>query len=205
MKPEWVDHLAGLSNGLAVRLSASFSTDMVEASKPFAALGPAAKARRIPGSRFSLYGMKFWADGSNQARSAAQTRPYLATAEQGRTNHSAAEMVQLCRAAKEAGWSILVHCQGDAAIDAALDGIEAAYGAHPATGLNRIEHATMARQDQIERMKKLGVEPSFIPDFVHLYGAAYRDQIFGPGRRLTSRSWSAIPARPTPRRLRRSG
>ena len=40
----------------------------------------------------------------------------------------------------------------------------------------------MARQDQLERMKKLGVEPSFTPDFVHLYGAAYRDQIFGPAR-----------------------
>jgi predicted amidohydrolase YtcJ len=91
-------------------------------------------------------------------------------------------MVQLCRAARDAGWSILVHCQGDAAIDAALDGIEAAYGANPATGLNRIEHATMARQDQLERMKQLGVEPSFIPDFLHLYGAAYRDQLFGPKR-----------------------
>ena len=182
VKPEWVEHLAALSNDLAVRLSASFSTDMVEASKAFAALGPVAKARRIPNSRFSLYGMKFWADGSNQARSAAQTKPYLTSKEQGRTNHSAAEMVELCRAAQDAGWSILVHCQGDAALDAALDGIEAAYGAHPATGLNRIEHATMARQDQLERMKKLGVEPSFIPDFVHLYGAAYRDQIFGPAR-----------------------
>lgn len=182
VKPEWVDHLAALSKHLDVRLSASFSTDMVEASKAFAALGPAAKARRIPDTRFSLYGMKFWADGSNQARSAAQTKPYLSTAEQGRTNHSAAEMVQLCRAAKEAGWSILVHCQGDAAIDAAIDGIEAAYGAHPTTGINRIEHATMARQDQLERMRKLGVEPSFIPDFLHLYGAAYRDQIFGPQR-----------------------
>ena len=40
----------------------------------------------------------------------------------------------------------------------------------------------MARQDQIDRMKTLGVEPSFIPDFVHLYGAAYRDQIFGDPR-----------------------
>ena len=63
-----------------------------------------------------------------------------------------------------------------------LDAIEAAYGPHPATGLNRIEHATMARQDQLERMQRLGVEPSFIPDFLHLYGAAYRDQLFGPAR-----------------------
>ena len=66
--------------------------------------------------------------------------------------------------------------------DDALDAIEQAYGADPATGLNRIEHATMARQDQIDRMKRLGVQPSFIPDFVYLYGAAYRDRIFGPER-----------------------
>ena len=26
------------------------------------------------------------------------------------------------------------------------------------------------------------MEPSFIPDFIYLYGAAYRDQIFGPAR-----------------------
>jgi predicted amidohydrolase YtcJ len=182
VKPEWVEHLAALSNDLDVRLSASLNTDVVEASRAFAALGPAAQARRIPNSRFSLYGMKFWADGSNQAGSAAQTKPYLTSAKQGRTNHSATEMVRLCQAAKDAGWSILVHCQGDAAIDEVLDAIENAYGAHPATGLNRIEHATMARQDQIERMRTLGVEPSFFPDLLHLYGAAYRDQIFGPPR-----------------------
>ena len=49
---------------------------------------------------------------------------------------------------KDAGWPILIHCQGDAAIDDALDAIEQAYGPDPATGLNRVEHATMARQDQ---------------------------------------------------------
>ena len=50
------------------------------------------------------------------------------------------------------------------------------------TGVNRIEHATMARRDQIDRMKALGVEPSFIPDFIYLYGGAFRDQIFGAER-----------------------
>ncbi len=182
VKPAWVEALAKLSNTLAVRMSASFSTDALEASKAFASLGPGAKARQIPGSRFSLYGMKFWADGSNQAEMAAQTKPYLNGANKGRTNYSLPQMAQLCRAAKDAGWPILIHCQGDAAVDEALDAIEHTYGADPATGLNRIEHATMARQDQIERMKRLGVQPSFIPDFVYLYGAAYRDQIFGPER-----------------------
>ena len=87
-----------------------------------------------------------------------------------------------CTKAKEAGWTILVHSQGDAAIDQILDAIETVYGAKPATGLNRVEHATMARADQIERMKKLGCEPSFMTDFVYLYGADYRDDLFGAPR-----------------------
>jgi predicted amidohydrolase YtcJ len=182
VKPDWVAPLAKLSNTLDVRMSASLSTDSLEASKAFASLGPGAKARKIPGSRFSLYGMKFWADGSNQAESAAQTKPYLHTTERGNANYSVSQMAELCLAAKKAGWSILIHCQGDAAIDDALDAIEQAYGPNPATGLNRVEHATLARQDQLDRMKRLGAEPSFLPDLLYQYGAAYRDQILGPGR-----------------------
>ena len=182
IKPDWVPHLAQLSNTLDVRLSGSFSTDAAAAGAPYAKLGPAATARRIPGSRFSLYGMKLWADGSNQAEMAAQTHPYLNSTDKGTANYTTPEMTQLCRKAKDAGWPVLIHCQGDAAVEEALDAIEQAYGPHPASGINRIEHATMARRDQIERMKSLGVEPSFIPDFVHLYGAAYRDQIFGAAR-----------------------
>lgn len=182
IKPEFVGSLAKLSNHLDVRLSASFSTDAAEASKAFATAGPGAKARRITGSRLSLYGMKMWADGSNQAEMAAQSMPYLHSTHQGKANYTPAEFAGLCQAAKDAGWPILIHCQGDAAVDEALEAIEAVYGANPPTGINRLEHATMAREDQIERMKTLGVEPSFIPDFIHLYGAAYRDQIFGPQR-----------------------
>lgn len=182
IKPDWVEGLAELSNSLDVRLSASFSTDEVTASAAYAALGPSSMAKKLPNSRFSLYGMKFWADGSNQAQMAAQTQPYLNRNDKGATNYPASEMAALCGAARKAGWSILIHCQGDAAVDAALDAIEAAYGTSPSTGVNRLEHATMARRDQIERMKALQVEPSFIPDFLYLYGAAYRDQIFGSPR-----------------------
>jgi predicted amidohydrolase YtcJ len=79
-------------------------------------------------------------------------------------------------------WPILIHCQGDGAIDDALDAIVAAYGANPVTGLNVVQHATMARPDQLERIKRLGAEVTFLPDLLYLYGAAYRDQILGPGR-----------------------
>jgi predicted amidohydrolase YtcJ len=182
VKPEWIEPLAKLSNTLATRLSASLSADQIEASKAFAALGTGAKARTIPESRLSLYGIKFWADGSNQTETAAQTKPYLHSTRKGATNFPETQMAKTCRAAKDAGWPIMIHCHGDAAIDAALDAIESAYGANAATGLNRIEHATMARSDQLDRMKRLGVEPSFHPNLLFLYGAAYRDSIFGPGR-----------------------
>ncbi len=142
---------------------------MAEASRSFAALGPSSRARRIPNSRFSLYGMKYWGDGSNQAETAAQTQPYLSSDTRGSLGCTQAQAVELCARAKQAGWTILVHSQGDAAIDQVLDAIEATYCANSPMGLNRVEHATMARQDQIDRMKKLGCEPSFMTDFVYLY------------------------------------
>lgn len=182
VKPDMVEMLAKLSNILPVRLSASFSTSDIEASKKFAALGPSYLARKIPESRFSLYGMKLWADGSNQAETAWQSQTYLNTDKRGTPGYKPDEMAALCQQAKDAGWTMLAHCQGDAAVQEYLNAIEAVYGAHPAAGLIRIEHATMARQDQLDRMKKLGVEPSFMTDFVYLYGNAYRDKIFGSKR-----------------------
>ena len=91
-------------------------------------------------------------------------------------------MLEICKNAKAAGWTMLAHCQGDAAVDEYLNALEATYGANPSAGLIRVEHATMARQDQIDRMKRLGYEPSFMTDFIYLYGDAYRDQIFGKVR-----------------------
>jgi predicted amidohydrolase YtcJ len=182
IKPQWVPLLAKLSNTLDVRLSASLPSGAIDESKAFTSLGRGGKARIIPRSRLSLYGIKFWADGSNQQETAAQTMPYLHTTSKGETNYPESRMAQMCHSAMNAGWPILIHCQGDAAIDDALGGIESAYGAKPSTGLNRIEHATMARQDQLERMKRLGVEPTFLMALLALYGAAYRDEILGADR-----------------------
>jgi Amidohydrolase family len=71
---------------------------------------------------------------------------------------------------------------GDYAVDIALDAIESAYAGSTDFGVNRIEHSTMARPDQIVRMTTLNVQPSFLMNHVRFYGAAYRDQIFGSER-----------------------
>ncbi len=178
----YVHPLASLSNTLAVRLSASLMSDALEASRAFTPAASGAQATILPNSRFSLYGIKIIGDGSNQTKTGAQTVPYLNSDAKGATNYPAVDILAMCRAAREIGWPILIHCNGDAAIDAALDAIETAYGASPSTGINRIEHATMTRPDQLDRMKRLGVQPSFLMNHVFLYGAAYRDQLFGPDR-----------------------
>ena len=145
-------------------------------------LGRGAKPSFFPNSRFSLYGIKIIGDGSNQTLTGAQTVPYLNTSEKGATNYPADQLKTMVAAVKAAGWPVQIHCNGDATIDDALNAIEAAYGANPATGVNRIEHSTMARPDQLKRMKALGVQPSFLMNHVFFYGAAYRDQLFGPER-----------------------
>jgi predicted amidohydrolase YtcJ len=69
-----------------------------------------------------------------------------------------------------AGWRSAVHAVGDAAIDQALTGYEAANADQPIVGKGWvIEHAFISRPDQYPRMKRLGVNLS-VQD--HLYLAA---------------------------------
>jgi hypothetical protein len=182
LRSEWITPFAKLSNRLACRTSASLMYEDMKGMEPYRSLGIGAKATQIPNTLFSLYGVKIVADGSNQTETGAQTLPYLDTTNKGSTNYSAAQLKEMTAQVKAAGLPVLIHCNGDHTIDISLDAIEAAYGNSTANGINRIEHSTMARADQIARMKKLNVEPSFLMNHVRFYGAAYRDQIFGPER-----------------------
>lgn len=182
VQPEWIEGLVKLTARGTGRLSASLMYNDMKAADAYSELGRGAKAALFPNSRFSLFGIKIVGDGSNQTKTGAQTIPYLNTNEKGSPNFPPQELKSMVAATKAAGWPVQIHCNGDATIDDALDAIEAAYGANPSTGLNRIEHSTLVRQDQLDRMKKLGVQPTFLMNHVYLYGAAYRDQLFGPER-----------------------
>ncbi len=182
LRSDWITPFARLSNRLACRTSASLMYEDMKGIEPYRGLGLGAKATRLPNSLFSLYGVKIIGDGSNQTETGAQTLPYLDTDNNGSANYDAARMKQMVAEVKAAGLPVLIHCNGDHTIDISLDAIEAAYGGSTSNGINRIEHSTMARPDQIQRMKKLNVQPSFLMNHVRFYGAAYRDQIFGPER-----------------------
>src|SRR5580704_6617335 len=182
IRSDWIEQFATLSNTLACRTSASVMFDDMKGLTPWRSLGLGPKGATVAESLFSLYGVKIIGDGSNQTETGAQTKPYLNSTAKGSPNFDAAEMRQMVAEVKAFGLPTLIHSNGDYTIDIALDAIEAAYAGSTDYGINRIEHATMARPDQILRMKKLNVQPSFLMNHVRFYGAAYRDQIFGPER-----------------------
>ena len=181
IRSDWIEPFAKLSNKLACRTSASVMFDDMKGLAPFRDVG-LGKGAPVANSLFSLYGVKIVADGSNQTETGAQTKPYLNSTSKGSPNFDAALMKQMVAEVKAFGLPVQIHANGDYTIDIALDAIEAAYAGSTDYGVNRIEHSTMARPDQILRMKRLNVEPSFLMNHVRFYGAAYRDQIFGPER-----------------------
>jgi predicted amidohydrolase YtcJ len=173
---------ARIASEAMCRASTSLMFEAMALGDAYKQYGYGAQATQIPNSPLTIYGIKIVGDGSNQTKSADQTQPYLGGTSKGYPNFNAADMHRMVAEVKANGWPVLVHCNGDATIDLALDAIEAAYGANPATGVNRIEHCTITRPDQIERMKRLGVQPSFLMNHIYFYGAAYRDTLFGPER-----------------------
>lgn len=164
------------------RASISLMFDSMAAADAYKKHGVGARATQVPNTLFSLYAIKIVGDGSNQLLTAAQTAPYLNTSTKGAMNYDPATLKKMVAAVKADGWPVSIHSNGDATLDHALDAIEAVYGANPPTGINRIEHCTITRPEQIVRMKKLGVQPSFLMNHVYFYGAAYRDQLLGIAR-----------------------
>lgn len=82
------------------------------------------------------------------------------------------------------GWPLALHANGDAGIDMVLDACAALRDA----GIDlrrirpRIEHCSMLHDDQIARMRDLGVSAGFLIGHVHFWGVWMRDRVFGPER-----------------------
>ncbi|WP_069166078.1 amidohydrolase [Nocardia altamirensis] len=128
-----------------------------------------------------IAGYKLVADGSNQGFTGLQREPYLNTDNYGiaymEPKVLAAEVVD--RASK--GWSLAIHGNGDAGIDNILDACDAIRdaGVEPGAVRVRIEHCSILHDEQITRMKDLGVSASFLIGHVHYWGIAMRDTVFG--------------------------
>ena len=134
-------------------------------------------------ARFTLNGIKAWADGSNQAGTGFQRQPYLGSSNRGAMNYTKEEIETVMREAHDAGWQLGVHANGDGAIDVVLDAFQKVLGRDSGRKFrHRIEHCSILHDDQIARMKKLGISPSFLIGHVHFWGRAFQDRLLGPAR-----------------------
>lgn len=132
---------------------------------------------------FRVDGVKAWSDGSNQGGTGFQREPYLGGTSRGALNYSPQELAATVRRAHDAGWQVGVHANGDAAIDVTLDAYERALAATPRRDhRHRIEHCSVLHPEQIERMSRLGVSPSFLIGHIRWWGRAFRDRLLGPER-----------------------
>jgi predicted amidohydrolase YtcJ len=93
------------------------------------------------------------------------------------------KLFEQVEALHKAGYQIAIHGNGDESIEDILDAFEAAQQAHPVQDPRMILiHSQMAREDQVARMKDLGVTPSFFTAHTYYWGDRHRDIFMGPER-----------------------
>jgi predicted amidohydrolase YtcJ len=132
--------------------------------------------------------VKLVADGSIQGFTGYLSRPYHTPYHgdkdyRGYPSIPRKKLFQQVDALHRAGYQLAIHGNGDESIEDILDAFEAAQEAHPVADPRMILiHAQMAREDQIARMKDLGVTPSFFTAHTWYWGDRHRDMFMGPER-----------------------
>jgi predicted amidohydrolase YtcJ len=110
-------------------------------------------------------------DGDVGPRTAALSEPYLDDpACYGTLYHTQEEIDAFVLKAHQAGLQVALHAVGDAAVEQALNAYEAALLAHPRDDhRHRIEHCEVIREEQVQRVRRLGVALAVQPPFNHYW------------------------------------
>ncbi|EPX56887.1 putative metal-dependent hydrolase with the TIM-barrel fold having protein [Cystobacter fuscus DSM 2262] len=147
----------------------------------------------LPGSQYLNHlrvgGVKITQDGSPQGKTAFLSEPYFKPPEnesadyRGQPILTQAELDAEVEKAFEMGRQLHVHCNGDAAADMFLDAVERAttkFG--PGDRRPVMVHAQTVREDQLERMKALGILPTFFVSHTFFWGEWHRSETLGEER-----------------------
>ena len=132
-----------------------------------------------------VVGFKLVADGSNQGFTGLQRETYCCSATHlksyGKEYTSVEDLYKYAKERTEQGFQLAIHGNGDKAIDNILEVLQRLTdeGYELASLRPRIEHASILHDDQIQKMKELGVTPSFLIGHVYYWGTFMRDKVFG--------------------------
>lgn len=126
-------------------------------------------------NRYKIGGYKLLLDGAPQAKSAWMTKPYENSGDYCGYPWETDEAVEgYIRQAIDENQQILVHCNGDAAGDQYLNAYERALEKSDNPNKANLRpvmiHCQTVRDDQLDRMQKLNMIPSFFVAHVNYWG-----------------------------------
>ncbi|MBU2647317.1 amidohydrolase [bacterium] len=140
----------------------------------------------------SLGALKMIQDGSIQGFTACLSQPYYTLPEDrpdlafnyhGYRTHEPRVLQQKVLDAHLKGWQIAIHANGDLAVEDCLNAFEAAQKTYPRNDARHIIiHCQTVREDQLDRIKRLGVIPAFFAVHTYYWGDRHESLFLGPGR-----------------------
>ena len=140
-------------------------------------------------NRLKIGGLKISLDGSPQGKTAFLTQPYHIAPEHKDSDYKGYPWYpdsvahQFIAHGFENKLPLLIHTNGDAAIDQMLNGVEKAKEKYPNNDHRTVAiHAQNTWPDQLPRMEELGIVPSFFVAHTFFWGDWHRDSVFGPKR-----------------------
>ena len=137
-------------------------------------------------NRLKVGGVKMMLDGSPQGKTAYLTAPYHVPPPGQSADYRGYPILPdeavdaMFKAYLDARIPILAHANGDAAADQLINAVDAAKP--KANHRTVMIHAQTVREDQLDRMAKLGIIPSFFSAHVFFWGDWHRDSVLGPDR-----------------------
>jgi len=139
---------------------------------------------------FRIGGVKLTFDGSPQGKTAWFTKPYYEVpvgqpkTYAGYPSFKDEEKAQsLVTLARKNNWQLLVHTNGDAAIDQLIRTVGKAQAEVPTTDARTVMvHGQYLRADQVAELKKLGIMASLYPMHTFYWGDWHRESVAGPER-----------------------
>lgn len=127
---------------------------------------------------YRVGGLKITLDGSPQGRTAWRTKPYLLPPDgqsDGYLGYPAIPdndiVIGILDTAYQNNWQVLMHANGDAAIDQMLLAVGTAHDKHgPGDRRHTLIHGQYVRRDQLQRMAELGMTASLFPMHTYYWG-----------------------------------
>lgn len=139
-------------------------------------------------NHFKIGGIKLTGDGSPQGKTAYMSQPYVVPPPGQKADYRAYAVMNQQEVSDWVAFGyrnhiqILTHTNGDAALEQFLVAVQQARASYGARDLRPVAiHAQLARHDQVDRMKALGIVPSFFTAHTFFWGDWHR-QSFGEQR-----------------------